>query len=134
MPFAILLMISAVAGATTMTSAQSSNAIWPLLYSSGVLHILVKTAEPVTPSKLFGLINRQAFSVIIVFTLAPAAVSELAKSTALYAAIPPLTPKQDVGPDFPNHRKIGPRFCFRRKLRGRLSKFASFLSIAGLFG
>jgi hypothetical protein len=40
----------------------------------------------------------QAFSVNTVLTLAPAAVSLLAKSTALYAEIPPLTPTKICSP------------------------------------
>ncbi len=40
-PFAILLIILAVAGATTTISAQSARAMWPILCSSGVLHMFV---------------------------------------------------------------------------------------------
>ena len=97
-PFVIFAMILAVAGARTTISAQSTRFTCLILYSSDLVHKLVKTGEPVTASKLFGPTNRQAFSVITVLTPAPAAVSLLARSTALYAAIPPLTPSRTLSP------------------------------------
>src|SRR5438105_4669394 len=79
----------AVAGATRISCAQSPRKTC----GSGGLpppHIPVWTEPPVTPSKVGGPTNRVADGVIPTRTSLPAWTSADARSTTLYAAIPPV--------------------------------------------
>src|SRR5437868_7945515 len=80
----------AVAGATRISCAQSPR--WTC--GSGLptgAHMPVSTGLPVTPWKVGGPTKRVAEGVIATRTSLPACVSAEARSTILYAAIPPET-------------------------------------------
>ena len=97
-PFAILPMIFAEAGATMNTSAffareTCSTLNWKFLSNVSTRHLL-----PVSVSNVIGFIKFTAFLVIITCTSACFFTSILARFAILYAAILPVTPSTTVFP------------------------------------
>src|SRR5437899_1632857 len=89
-PLATRLMMFAVAGASSVTCAQSPRNTCGSAGPSAA-HRPVSTGLPVTPWNEAAPTNRVAEAVIATLTSAPAWVSAEARSTILYAAIPPAT-------------------------------------------
>ena len=82
-PFAILAIVFALAGAITIKSAQSPRSTWfvhsPFLFKTKSLN----TGFLLSVLKVKGVTNSLAAGVIITFTLAPALTSNLTKKAAL---------------------------------------------------
>ena len=98
MPWASLAITFALAGATTNRSARfasSTCSTWNWKFRSNVS---VRHLFPVNVSKVTGVINCNAFSVMITCTSACCFFKRLARFAALYAAILPLTPNTTVFP------------------------------------
>src|SRR6266566_1472310 len=91
-PLATRLMMFAVAGARSVTCAQSPRNTCGSAGPSAA-HRPVSTGLPQTSWKEAAPTNRAADAVIATLTCAPAWVSAEARSTILYAAIPPATSK-----------------------------------------
>ena len=91
-PLAAFAMILAVAGATTIRSLFLRREIC----GSRILgsHISSATGFPLSVSNVSGPTNCAAALVIMTSTSAPAFTSRRRSSQALYAAIPPVTPKR----------------------------------------
>jgi len=89
-PARILAMVSAVAGATTMASAQPPWRTWATCAASSV--ISVWTGLPVSASQVALPTMSRARGVGITVTSAPASCRRRTSVQALYAAMPPVTP------------------------------------------
>ena len=98
MPFAILPITLAEAGATSTTSACFASATCSTLYWKFRSKVSIRHLFPVSCSKVSGVINSVAFFVISTCTLAPSLRSIRARFTILYAAILPVTPSTAVFP------------------------------------
>ena len=98
MPFAILAITLALAGATSTRSARSATATCSI--SKEKLRSKVSTMQrvPVSASKVSGAIKRVAFSVISTSTVAFCFTSILARVAILYAAMPPVRASTTVLP------------------------------------
>ena len=92
-PSAILAMVFAVAGATTTTSARSATATCSIESSDEGSKRSVSTGRWVMLRNASGVANLVALSVISTSTSAPAWTSLLARSTALWQAMLPVTPR-----------------------------------------
>ena len=92
MPSASLAMVLAVAGAMTMASARVARSMWPTCSSVGASNMSVNTGRWVRAAKVTVEMRRAALSVRMTSTMAPCCVSFDARSAALYAAMPPVTP------------------------------------------
>jgi hypothetical protein len=93
MPAAMRAMKSAVAGATTTMSASSASRMWPISASDAGSNRSSATAAPDSVCSVSGVMKRVAASVITTRTVAPAFTYRRTSSAALYAAIPPVTPR-----------------------------------------
>src|SRR5512146_1116014 len=93
-PRASRAMVRAVAGARTRRSARWVASMWPMrwLYSSD--HMSSNTPWRDSVSNVSGATNLVAASVMTTCTSAPAFVSSRSNSTALYAAMLPVTPSR----------------------------------------
>ena len=115
-PAAYAAMTCAVAGATIMRSARWPNLVCGMGDASS--HKLVCTGSLDSAESVVRPIKRSALSVMTGTTWAPASTNRRHKSTALYAAIPPVTPTTMVLPctaDMANLRLR--RRCQPRRLR-----------------
>src|SRR5690606_20460561 len=81
----------AVAGATTIRSAQRASSMWPIAASAAGSHSEVRTGCPDSAWKVCAPTKRCAFSVIATRTPPPASRRRRTRSAALYAAMPPHT-------------------------------------------
>ena len=93
MPFAILPMVDAVAGAIIMASAHNPKSTW--LFQLPVLAVKnsLITGFPLNDESVTGVINSFPAGVITTCTSAPAFTRSLSRYTDLYAAIPPHIPR-----------------------------------------
>ena len=93
MPAAMRAMKSAVAGATTSRSASSASRMCPISASCAASKRSSATGAPDSVCSVSGAMNLVAASVITTRTVAPALTNRRQSSAALYAAIPPVTPR-----------------------------------------
>ena len=98
MPFAILPMAFAVAGATKTKSACFANATCSTENSKFRSKVSIRHLFPVRVSNVVAVIKFVAFSVISTWTLQWSFFSILATFGILWAAIPPVTPSNTVFP------------------------------------
>jgi len=82
-PWAILAMVLAVAGAMTSTSARAASEMWAMSVSRKSWNISTDTGRLVMVWKGRGVTKRVAPSVMMTSTVASACTSLLARSTAL---------------------------------------------------
>ncbi len=94
MPAAILPMMFAVAGATRARSRPSVISMCPMVAWSLLENSSYRTGLRESVSKVSRDTNFSALAVIATRTSAPCSVSLLSRSTALYAAILPVTPSR----------------------------------------
>ena len=97
-PWAILAITLAVAGAITATSAFWARATCSTWNSKFLSNVSITQRLPVSVSKVIGVIKFVACSVISTWTSAWDLTSMLARLALLYAAIPPVTPRRIVFP------------------------------------
>ena len=97
-PAAIFAITFAVAGATMNTSAFFASDTCSTLYSKLRSNVSIATRLLTSVSKVSGVTNCAAFPVIMTCTSAAVLPRSLASCAALYAAMPPLTPKTIVLP------------------------------------
>ena len=73
---------------------------WPMKAKNGIGRIALVTGAPVIPANVAAPTNRRLVGVWITRTACPALIARRAVSTALYAAMPPVTPisSRDIGP------------------------------------
>src|SRR5690606_5682389 len=100
-PWASLAMVLAVAGATITCCAQRASSRWPIAASAPASHSEVRTGRCDAAWKVWAPTNRCAASVIATCTVAPASRRRRTSSTALYAAIPPVTHNSTRRPSSP---------------------------------
>src|SRR5215217_7570379 len=103
-PPASLAIVFALAGAIAYTSARSTSSRWPIGACAGTgspgkaprsgssSHSVVSTGAPVMPANDAAPTKRAAFGVWTTRTAWPALIASRVSSSALYAAIPPVTP------------------------------------------
>src|SRR5689334_7153789 len=92
MPTASFVMILAVAGAISSSSASSANLIWVGFQPSSSSYKSVMTGCLESVLNARGVMKRKASAVMMTWTSQPCFVSWLVRSAALYAAIEPVTP------------------------------------------
>ena len=107
-PLATRPMMLAVAGASRISWAQSPRDTWGSGEPS-VAHSPVSTGLPVTPWKDGAPTNRVADGVIATRTSQPACMSAEARSTTLYAAMPPETRSASRTPRSSSGTGVGSR-------------------------
>ena len=92
-PLAMAASQCAVAGATTIPSTVSATTMWPIRPSGSSASTSVSTAWRDRDANVRGPTNAVAAGVSIATTSAPSARSRRRSSTALYAAMEPVTPR-----------------------------------------
>ena len=92
-PQAILARMFAVAGAMRNKSARLASATCSTSHVAGRSNVSHATGWPERVSKVSGATKRPAFFVITTYTSAPCFCSRRSSSQALYAAMPPVTPR-----------------------------------------
>src|SRR5512147_671576 len=98
-PVASLAITFAVAGAMRRTSADSARRMWPISDSSVRSNRERATGCLESVCNVRGVTNSSAARERITRTLAPALSSARTRSGALYAAMPPVTPRRIVLPE-----------------------------------
>ena len=98
MPFAILPITLADAGATMKMSALFASATCSTLNSKFLSNVSTRHLLPVRVSNVIGFIKLVALCVIMTLTSACCFTSILARFAILYAAMLPVTPKTTVFP------------------------------------
>ena len=97
MPAAILASVLAVAGATTSTRARrAASMCWNQPPSARQALSSSRTGEPEMAAKVSGMTKRLAASVVTTTGANPSLTSRRTSSTALYTAMPPVTPTSTV--------------------------------------
>ena len=86
-------LLFAVAGAMRNKSARLASAMCSTSHVAGRSNVSQATGCPESVSKVSGATKRPAFFVITTYTSTPCFCSRRSSSQALYAAMPPVTPR-----------------------------------------
>ena len=97
-PFANFAITLAVAGAMMTTSAFSASEMCSISQACWRSNVSVTVRLCVSASNVSGCTNCVAFAVMMTFTSACCLTSAEASSQALYAAMPPVTPRSTCFP------------------------------------